>query len=56
MSDWISIEDKKPEKGEYYLVYRKENNFPTTRFYNSSGNWLTRATVTHWMPLPSPPE
>lgn len=51
---WINVKDKLPVKNGYYLVYRKENNFPTTRqFINKK--WITQATVLYWMALPKAP-
>jgi len=59
MSEWISVEDRLPEfEGAVLLptlVLRKENPFPTTRLYSGNGVWQSRATITHWMPLPDPP-
>ena len=62
MSEWISVKDRMPEEGVDVLVYgdiylnrkgadvdfvdRKSGNF----FYYDEGE------VTHWRPLPEPPE
>lgn len=58
--NWISVEDRLPEFGESILAwdnsvecicfgwYSKDHGFTeTTRFIKE---------VTHWMPLPEPPE
>lgn len=52
---WINVNTKLPEYNGYYLVYRKENTFPTTReFFNNK--WVTKATVLYWMELPKSPK
>lgn len=61
--EWISVEDRLPEDGQYvhvYLSYGKQatcvffadrNSFvDSLRFQHSNGG------VTHWMPLPEPPK
>ena len=53
---WISIKEKLPEAMGYYIVFRMENPFPTTRLYLGEGKFQSRATVTHWMPLPDQPK
>ena len=51
---WRSVEkDGYPQPG-FWLVYREETNWPATRFFNGI-TWDSSAKVTHWMPLPSPP-
>ena len=82
MSDWISVNDRLPEKGKWYLICsdcnRPHEKVVTMAFLDSviNGNdlidplWLTHndyyrnitgqndewEKVTHWMPLPEPPE
>jgi hypothetical protein len=60
---WISVEDKSPESGENVLVF----GLGIIRMAYMSGGWwrfsnmpfeeseLSDSSVTHWMPLPEPP-
>jgi hypothetical protein len=60
---WISVEDRLPEKIGYYLVVRNINKVTTRKF----DEWITGSrkrfwhsggedeSITHWMPLPEPP-
>jgi len=54
MNEWISVEDRLPEKDGRYIVVE-----------NHHGQWIGVSSmrrgdfdmpITHWMPLPSPPE
>ena len=55
--EWISVEDRLPDKKGMYLVYTNEG-FVKLSFYApyygrvNFENWKT----THWMPLPEPPK
>ena len=62
--EWISVKDRSPEEG-YYLGYIGKNNiYPIgvhILYYHADyKRWDTSShhnvPVTHWMPLPSPPE
>lgn len=58
--EWISVEDRLPEKHQCVLAYHKyEPESPDViceNTYFSGGFWLSDGSkVTHWMPLPSPP-
>jgi hypothetical protein len=57
---WISVEEKLPENKIKVLVRRLEypNDTPASAIdYCIDKNWnLTMCKVTHWMPLPNPPE
>ena len=66
MSEWISVKDRLPEtKGEYLVVYNPchwdcvedETKVGIDSFRGKSA-WAKKKyqRVTHWMPLPNPPE
>ena len=58
MSEWISCEDRLPDKGVMVMVARGKW-VSTARIYNywqlESGSFIPPSRVTHWMPLPDPP-
>ncbi len=61
VTDWIPVTERLPEDYEAVLVYFKWKTFPggdvDQDCYNSSlGRWGTTRNITHWMPLPQPPE
>lgn len=58
-SEWISVEDRLPEKNVRVLVYIKSSRsytrFDTDRLDDRGFvRWFN--DVTHWMPLPEPPK
>jgi hypothetical protein len=65
---WIPVEDALPESEREVLVYVKgdfDNSIPfiTTAYINSDHDWesdydgeVIDSKITHWMPLPEPPE
>ncbi|MFR8002510.1 MAG: DUF551 domain-containing protein [Hydrogeniiclostridium sp.] len=59
---WISVEERLPERFEPVLVCREKNGSPyVEQGYKDVGEWWkvygTRTKqITHWMPLPEPPE
>ena len=57
---WISVDDKLPETEEEVLVLTvsKTGNVNVDKGYLLNGRFVHRgsAVVTHWMPLPEPPE
>ena len=63
--EWISVEDRLPETGGYVVCIAKRNPFsrfmPMVARIEKNG-WANPTTeqyiseVTHWMPLPQPPE
>ena len=59
-SQWISVKDKLPETEEEVLVFTvsKTGNVNVDKGYLLNGRFVHRgsAVVTHWMPLPAPPE
>ena len=62
---WISVDDRLPEAGEYVVCIAKRNPFsmfmPMVARIKKNG-WVNPITeqyiseVTHWMPLPEPPK
>lgn len=57
MSEWIRIEEKIPDEKTRVLVFipHSDTKIDTDRILN--GKWVRwNGHVTHWMPLPEPPE
>jgi hypothetical protein len=70
--NWISVKDQLPKSNSFVLIISKnktwfaffrcpECNFILWEILNSSGittfgDAPSRDSVTHWMPLPKPPE
>lgn len=52
--EWISVNDRLPEKNGRYLVTCVGIDIPQIRLYE--GTWDSLAEVTHWMPLPELPK
>ena len=55
---WIPVTNRLPEEEVYVLVWR-ESGLPYVSRRVDSTYWLglgKDAKITHWMPLPSPPE
>lgn len=66
-SEWISVEDRLPDKGQEVLAYRGDYNGDMMNTYTYLGrkNWeddygyrgsTEHEGITHWMPLPVPPK
>ncbi|MDD6642708.1 MAG: DUF551 domain-containing protein [Firmicutes bacterium] len=57
---WISVKDRLPETEDEVLVLTmsKNGNINVDKGYFANGRFVHRgrAEVTHWMPLPEPPE
>lgn len=66
---WISVKDRRPEPNTWIMVYIKYPSpvfeFETgiqkmsgikKVFYYGEGFYCDFGTITHWMPLPKPPE
>lgn len=64
MSEWISAKDRLPEVGARVLTLSKWGHLSDRQLYKfESGSLMFRPDglapvrdVTHWMPLPEPPE
>ena len=71
MSNWISVEERLPEKNMGVLVFiPMEDNHITSGMYDISEKWvlldeyrvvgegegMSECKVTHWMKLPPPPK
>lgn len=63
MSKWIPVEERLPEKDKYCFCYSIKYGGYMFIGYRGwySGEWMEGGTmhigdVTHWMPLPEPPE
>ena len=63
MGDWISVDDRLPEESGYVMAVHK-SNLPFVVCYGVYGDEFTVVgggegsvvhEVTHWMPLPEPP-
>ena len=56
---WISVSERLPE-GRTVLVFKKEGSISIDTTYIDGGNYFWwksgQSKVTHWMPLPNPPE
>ena len=66
MSEWISVKDRLPEIGVFCLVFSSETSIGDFVGYLESDNYWKcyvptegrsndNDWVTHWMPLPEPP-
>lgn len=63
---WISVEDEKPDIGQYVLVYHKDGNMQCAQYsrsgYDDRDLWGLdyyyegQGEITHWMPLPTNPK
>ena len=64
VGEWISVEDRLPEADGYYLTYDAPACMTDMLYYSSKykafnahyGPDTAISTITHWMPLPEPPE
>jgi len=58
--DWIDVDDQMPEERVTVLVAIRTPGIPFTIAYHFAHNWHAgfgeSVDVTHWMPLPEPPE
>ena len=65
VQEWISVEDRLPEKNGRYLTANKrwDDRISVFDLWFDSGFWYTDGEddvfdfeVTHWMPMPKPPK
>ena len=58
--EWISVEERLPEPKKWVLVFTRHMNHPVVCFYEDVwyflGGFFSKGQVTHWMPLPEPPD
>lgn len=59
-NEWISVEERLPEKDGSYLVHSgKSNTVYAAHFGKRDGRWSGKSKnlfITHWMPMPELPE
>lgn len=61
-SEWISVKERLPKDFDQALVYDGDEHYPIGICHKGeSGIWHSdmaygMGTITHWMPLPEPPE
>lgn len=62
MSDWISVRDRLPDRYSYYWIVASDffTEGSGIAIYDD-GEWMPLGRqctmiVTHWMPIPKPPE
>lgn len=61
-NEWISVKDRLPEPGNMYLVWDGEcDECYLAHIDPDNGRWIGfnffyMDHITHWMPLPNPPE
>ena len=55
---WVSVRDRQPENSGKYLVNRRGIGVSCEKFNIPLGCWMCDwvSSITHWMPLPEPPE
>ncbi len=72
MSEWIRVEDRMPPDGEWVIVAAKDSagkkfvecdirwcsEDQEWQYFDGSDGWVGsfHDEVTHWMPIPEPPE
>jgi len=54
-SQWVSVEDELPEFDDDFLVTGSDIELEVCHFDPDWG-WLDDFDITHWMPIPTPPE
>ena len=61
MSEWISVEDRLPEHCEKVIVCHGKNKTVEIGMWHRGHKWTDKPwglylDVTHWQPIPDPPE
>ena len=57
VQEWVSVDDRLPDKPMKCLVYTKRGDCcGYDILYYNQGFYSQYDNVTHWMPLPEPPE
>lgn len=59
--EWISIKDQLPEIAEDVLIHERGLQEPyvgwrTGESWSSYNEYMDQKDITHWMPLPKPPQ
>lgn len=57
-NEWVSVKDRLPEQSGYYLctyVFDNHRFYYDRWFWESEKRFATTDNITHWMPLPEPP-
>lgn len=54
--EWISVKDRLPEAHTVVLVHYTDGRICTADYIDEYLKFITSSTITHWMPLPEPPE
>ena len=62
MAEWIPVTERLPQIGRNVLIFSIKG-YCAEGYFNGSGwsqyrwcAWINPQEVTHWMPLPEPPE
>lgn len=53
---WISVKDRLPEPKAMVLAHCTNGRMLTVGYFDKDLDFLKSGRVTHWMPLPEPPE
>ena len=64
VQEWISVKDRLPEAWKQVLIYSQHDFCESAVYIGVPGKWrvtwnhemLDADSVTHWMPLPTPPK
>lgn len=58
MAEWIDFSKEQPKESGYYLCFHKLGNsyFEIEIMFWNEDSWSRSNSVTHWMPLPEPPQ